>query len=416
MTQQTLYSPFLDEPSGSAHGSSETLSPKRDGASPAAASVLEQLPGDLRVLFPITERYIYLNHASVSPPSTAVRDSMVHALDGIMRDAPRMWTELERIHGATRASAARLVNAKSHQIAFLRNTSEALSVVANGVSWQPGDNVVSTSVEFPANVYPWSRLQMTRGVELRLQKERDGRLHTDDLLALIDGRTRVVTVSWVQYGTGQRLDIRRIGRHCRTRGILFVVDAVQGLGALQLDVERDYVDAFAANAQKFLLGPKGIALLYMSDEAVERVSPSVIGWTAVRNSEDYLRHELQFRDGALRYEGGALNTIGICGLGAALDLFLKVGPPRIEEYLLSLNRYLSDELERRGYRVLNPREVGEASAMVLCQHERYPAEELFARLDARNIIISARLGRLRIAPHLYNTRDEMDALLDALPE
>src|SRR5262249_1422365 len=159
--------------------------------------------------------------------------------------------------------------------------------------------------------------------------------------SLIDERTRVVTVSWVQFATGQRLDLGRIGRFCRERGVLFVVDAVQGLGALELDAQADCIDALAAGAHKFLLGPKGISLLYLSDRALEAVQPAVIGWTAVKNYSDYLSHELDFRDGAIRFEGGTLNTVGICGLGESLRMFLEAGPANIEDYLLAVRDHLA---------------------------------------------------------------------------
>jgi cysteine desulfurase/selenocysteine lyase len=376
---------------------------------------MEEFPSQFRPLFPITERYVYLNHASVSPISRPTSDAMVSALQAGMNHGQRASEELERIHVNARANTARLAGARPDQIAFLRNTSEALSVIANGIAWRPGDNIVAPEIEFPANIYPWLRIAKEHGVEVRLQKDRDGRIDVDDLLALTDHNTRCVTVSWVQFGTGQRLDLRRIGEFCRARGILFVVDVVQGLGALQLDVERDCVDAFAGGAHKFLLGPKGISLLYLSDWALERVQPTVIGWTAVKEYGDYRRHELDFRDGAFRFEGGTLNTVGICGLGQSIDLFLKADPLRIEQHLLGLNRYLTESLENLGFRVLSPQQPGDRSSIIACQHSHFSAEEICGRLDSMNIVTSARLGRLRIAPHLYNTRAEIDTLLAALP-
>ena len=311
--------------------------------------------------------------------------------------------------------AARLVNASPEQIAFLRNTSEGLSVIANGFPWQKGDNIVTTAVEFPANIYPWMRLSSANGVELRMQRETDGHIDTEELLSLVDERTRLLTVSWVQFATGQRLDIRRIGQYCRERGILFVVDAVQGLGGLQLDVQEDCVDAFAGGAHKYLLGPKGIGLLYMSDRALQMVRPTVIGWTAVKDYRDYQIHPLDFRVGALRFEGGTLNEVGICGLGQTLELLLKIGPSFIEQYLMHLVEYLVDCLESRGYSVMSSRQPGEVSAIIVCRHEHHPADEICAALEAKDIITSARLNRLRISPHFYNTCAEVDALVDALP-
>jgi selenocysteine lyase/cysteine desulfurase len=375
----------------------------------------QDLGQEYRSFFPITEQYVYLNHASVSPLSYLARDSMSTMLDGVARHGARKAEEWDRIQTSTRLAAAKLVNAEARQIAFVRNTSEALSIVANGIDWKLGDNVVSPAVEFPANVYPWARISTAYGVQLRLQPEIGGRIEMEDLLSLVDERTRVVTVSWVQFASGQRLDIRRIGQFCREREILFVVDAVQGLGAFELDVIRDYVDVFASAAHKFLLGPKGIALLYLSDWALERVHPTVIGWTAVENYRDYLTHDLTLRDGAVRFEGGSLNEVGICGLGAAIELLLRAGPQRIEQYLLALRLDLIERLSERGYRIVSPGQLGDASAIIVCCHPDFPADRVCSQLDSQNIITSARLGRLRIAPHFYNTVADVEALIDALP-
>jgi cysteine desulfurase/selenocysteine lyase len=378
-------------------------------------SCTETLPREYRAYFPITERYVYMNHASVSPPSIGVRDAMVQMLDGITRHGCGKFLEWERSNEWARCVAARLVNAQPQEIAFLRNTSEALSVVANGVTWRSGDNIVSISVEFPANIYPWLHVGRENQVEVRLQEAHNGWVDIDELLSRIDERTRLVTVSWVEFGSGQRLDIRRIGKFCRERDILFVVDAVQGLGALRLDVERDFVDAFAAAGHKFLLGPKGVALLYVSDRVLKQIRPTVIGWTAVKNYRDYMIHDLDFRAGAARFEGGTLNESGICGLGHSIDLLLTAGPMRIEQHLLSLNEYISRKLAERGYVVSSAGSEDERSAIVVCQHPERSAEEICEHIKLRNIIVSARLGKLRIAPHFYNSQGDVDTLIDALP-
>lgn len=356
-----------------------------------------------------------MNHASVSPLCTEARDAMAQMLAGISSHADRKFHEWEQSTAWSRSLAARLVNAQPSEIAFLRNTSEGLSVVANGVDWRPGDNVVSIDVEFPANIYPWMRLKEAFGVELRLLPTQDGRADINQLLALVDERTRIVAVSWVEFGTGQRLDIRSIGKFCRERSILFVVDAVQGLGALELDVDRDYVDAFAAGGHKFLLGPKGVALLYVSSRVLEKIRPSMIGWTAVRDYRDYLIHDLEFREGSARFEGGTLNEVGICGLGHSIELMLNAGPCRIEQHLLSLNDCLCAKLRDKGYVVFDQAKPSERSAIIISAHPKLAAEEVLARLEARRVIISARLGKLRIAPHLYNSLEDVDELLDALP-
>ena len=339
--------------------------------------LMDEFPDKLRSLFPITEKFVYLNHASAGPLSRLTRDCMANVLDRAMYLGPHAFEDLEQMQLTAQQRAAQLVNAKTHQIAFLRNTSDAISAIANGVSWRRGDNFVTAAGEFPANVYPWLRVAAEFEVETKITKPGDrGLISVDELLELVDDRTRVVSVSWVEFATGQRLDIQRIGKFCRERGILFFVDAIQGLGALQLDVERDYIDAFAAGAQKFLLGPKGVALLYLSDGALEMVRPTVLGWTAVKDYSDYLVHDIDFREGAARFEGGTPNVVGICGLGESIDLFLTTGPAKIEQHLLSLNRYLAQGLQDRGYRVTSSQKPSELSAIVTCQHDRYPAQEI----------------------------------------
>jgi len=370
----------------------------------------------IRSLFPVTEKYIYMNHAAVSPLSTRVRDAMNALVDDVMRNGTANYAAWCRTYEQTRESAARLVNAQAHEIAFMRNTSDALSAVANGIDWREGDNVVTCNVEFPSNVYPWMRISEEGGIRLKFAEERDGRVDPDELLSLVDGRTRVVTLSWVQFGSGFRSDLARIGRHCRERGIIFVVDAIQALGGLKLDVERDYVDAFAADAHKYLLGPEGAALLYVSDRVIDRVKPTVVGWTSVKNYEQYLDYKLDYRDGAGRFECGTLNTAGVYGLGAAIDLFLEVGPEKIEAHLLGLSDYIAERLASKGYDVIGSRRAGETSAIVTYSHRRHSAGDQYRLLLSKSIITAPRMNRLRISPHFYNTREEVDALIDALPE
>ncbi|HKP10453.1 MAG TPA: aminotransferase class V-fold PLP-dependent enzyme, partial [Blastocatellia bacterium] len=306
----------------------------------------------IRSLFPVTETYVYLNHAAVSPLSTRVRDAMNHLVNDVTLNGSANYADWLDAYERARASAARLVNARPHEIAFMRNTSDAIATVANGLAWRAGDNIVMNNVEFPANVYPWMRVAEKCGVTIKKAIERDGRVDADELLALVDDRTRVVTISWVQFASGFRSDIQRIGRFCRERGVLFFVDAIQGLGGLQLDVGRDAVDAFAADAHKYLLGPEGVAVMYISERVLDRIEPTVVGWMSVKEAEQFahaaLDYRLDYREGALRFECGTLNTAGVYGVGAALDLFLEVGPAAIEAHLLGLSDYLAAQLTGKG--------------------------------------------------------------------
>jgi len=373
----------------------------------------------VRRLFPITQRYIYMNHAAISPLPKPTVEAMTHHAEQVMRHGTvkvvEWWEAIER----TRQQVARLVNARPEEIAFMRNTSDGLSVVANGLRWREGDNVVTAGCEFPANIYPWMRLR-AYGVELRLAPERNGRIEVEDLLALVDRRTRVLAVSFVQFASGFRVDLERLGEFCRRRDVLFVVDAIQGLGALPFDVERFHVDAFAADGHKWLLGPEGAAILYVSSRVLDRLEPTLVGWMSVRNwrdsiSEEELTYDLSYREGALRFESGTLNACGLCGLGASVELLLEVGISRIEEHLTVLGRELCERLQAKGYRVVSSRRPGETSGIFCFTHPHYSAQELVARLEQRGIIVSARLGRLRISPHLYNTLEEIVEVATQLP-
>jgi selenocysteine lyase/cysteine desulfurase len=370
---------------------------------------------EIRELFPVTKNCVYLNHAAVAPISLPVYERMErHARDLLEHGAAhfREWiAEVKHV----RALAAQLINANADEIAFAPNTSAGLAMIANGVDWRAGDNLVTADCEFPANVAPWMRIKREFGVEVRMAREREGRLETEEIQGLIDSRTRVVTLSFVEFASGFRNDLETIGRHCRQRDVLFVVDAIQGLGALRLDVEACSIDALSADAHKFLLGPDGVALFYVSRRAMERVRPTLVGWLSVNRPEDYLDYDQPYAPSARRFEAGALNTAGVVGLGAAIELFLQIGVEKIESYLLDLGDYLCERLAERGYQVVSSRRVAEKSAVICCRHDSHPAEKLYQLLDERRIITTPRLGRLRISPHLYNTREEIDQLIEALP-
>ncbi|MDX2041620.1 MAG: aminotransferase class V-fold PLP-dependent enzyme [Acidobacteriota bacterium] len=371
---------------------------------------------EIRELFPVTKNYVYLNHAAVCPISLPVAERMLEYTSDLLQHGFVNFEKWGSRVKKVRQLAAQFINAEADEIAFAPNTSSGLAFVANGIRWQAGDNIVIADCEFPANLMPWRRISREFNVELRMAHEREARLETDEILSLIDSRTRVVSLSFVEYASGFRNDLATIGRHCRERGVLFVVDAIQGLGALKLDVQACSIDALSADAHKFLLGPDGVALFYISRQAMERIQPTVVGWMSVANPFDFVSENQPFANAARRFEPGALNTAGITGLGAAIELFLQLGLERIENHLLELGDYLCDQLTECGYQVVSSRRQGEKSAVICCRHEKISADELYRILNDRRIITTPRLGRLRISPHLYNTREDIDRLIEALPD
>ena len=364
-----------------------------------------------RPQFPVTASSIYMNHAAVSPISRSVHDAMVGLLDDLQQAGAAHSQRWDATYAAMRRSLALLLNAEPSEIAFAKNTSEGISCFANGLDWQPGDEVVSIEGEFPSNFYPWKALEK-HGVVLRLVAQEQGRVTQKAILEALTPRTRVVAVSFVQYLSGFRLDLEKLGQACAAHGCLLFVDAIQGLGAFPMDVKRAKIAGLAADGHKWMLGPEGSALLYVNREVMERITPSEIGWASVRHSGDFTRRDLSWRDDARRYECGTLNTVGFYGLGAAVDLLLEIGVQNIAERVLDLTARLRDGLVAQGHCVFGAHAREEASGIVTFVPRQGTAERLLERFLANRVQVAARSGMIRISPHFYNTEEEIDRVLE----
>ena len=370
---------------------------------------------ELRSLFPITKRAIYFNHAAVSPPPV----TSIHAVESQLRDVHengstnfRDWLAVKE---KARALLAQLLGARPEQVAFMRNTSDALSTVANGLSWRAGDNIVTFSREFPSNIYPWLRARDAFSVEVRMCEERDGRIDFAELSNLIDHNTRIVAVSHVQYASGFRMDLERLGRIARQHDALFVVDVIQALGVTPTDVEAQFIDVAAGAGHKWLLAPEGVGFLYLSDRARERIQPTLVGWISVPNPDDYFNFEQGWKRGALAWETGTGPAALLYGFNASLELLTRFGVQNISNYLEELTDDLCERLSGTRYEVVSSRASGEKSHIVCIRHPDLSAMELYHQLHTRNIITAPRGDRLRIAPHFYNTAAEVEEFVRALP-
>ncbi|HYM97420.1 MAG TPA: aminotransferase class V-fold PLP-dependent enzyme, partial [Candidatus Sulfotelmatobacter sp.] len=257
-------------------------------------------PLEARHLFPLTAHHIHLNHAGVSPMSERARAAIEQVMDASLNRPYRdHWAqdEADRVRGLV----ARLINGSPASIALTRSTGHGMSLLAQGLAWHPGDNIVGASGEYPANVYPWMALR-ERGVELRLAQPVEGRVTPESIFELIDGRTRVVALSHVQFWNGYRLDVEAIGAECRRRGIAFAVDVMQSAGALRLDMASLPVDFCAAGAGKWLMGPPGIGFCYFTPPLLERLIPVIVGANSVAGSDRYFDYDLTYAPGARRFE------------------------------------------------------------------------------------------------------------------
>jgi cysteine desulfurase / selenocysteine lyase len=371
---------------------------------------------ELRALFPLTERLVYLNHAAVSPPPTTTIKAVEEQLHDVAANGTINYRNWLAVKEQARQRLATLLGARPKQVAFLRNTSDGLSTVANGMRWQSGDNIVTFRYEFPSNVYPWLRLRKTLGVEVRMCEERDGRVDLDELCRLIDSHTRIVAISHVQFASGFRVDLQRLAEIARRYDALLVADVIQSLGVIPIDVERDLIDVAAGACHKWLLTPEGVGYLYLADRARERIQPTLVGWVSVPKPEAYDDFDQPWNEGTLAWETGTGPTAAIHGLNASLELLASFDTGAVAIYLEQLTDYFCEQLESKNYEIVSSRLKEEKSQIVCIKHRHGTSPmSLYKHLLENNIVTAPRGDRLRIAPHFYNTFDDIDRLVAALP-
>lgn len=368
----------------------------------------------IREEFPVTKKYIYLNHAAVSPLSRrtfrAMQDFLEDATQNGAVNAP-LWDETIQ---ACRQNVAKLLNAYVDEIAFMKNTTQGILIAANGIDWKAGDNVVTANAEFPANVYPWLNLSRF-GVETRFVEENGRRILVEDIEAAVDSKTRAVAISHVEFASGFRNDLKTLGEIRHDKDIFFIVDAIQSLGAIQVDVTDYNIDILAADGHKWLLGPEGAACFYCAKEAQDRLTNTNLGWLGVINASDYLNYDMTPKQNAQRFEEGSYNTTGLHGLNATVEMLLEIGVENIEKRILQITDLLIEQLLKKAYRVLSSLVPDERSGIVSFQGSKASSAELCSMLREKNVIVADRAGGVRVSPHFYNSEEEIIRLVNLLP-
>jgi cysteine desulfurase/selenocysteine lyase len=368
---------------------------------------------DYRDEFPVTKTWAYLNHANVAPLSRRAQERLCNWSIDVASNGDitigEWFTEIENV----RQTVARIIHASSCEIAFLKNTSEGVSLVAEGFPWSHGDNVIICGGDYPANVYPWMHVARL-GVAVRLIGGTDGKVSLTELASVVDERTRIVAVSFVHFASGYRNDLAAIGEFCRANNIDFFVDAIQGLGAIQIDVREMYIDYLCANSQKWLVSPQGAAIFYINESKIEKIEPISVGWKSVAMPHKYSQIDFQLRRDACRYECGSFIVPSIIALGGSLSLFEEVGLGVIQEHVKSVTDYLVECLASIGATVESDRTGESWSGIVSFSMPAVDPDEAVIWLRNHKVVISARAGRLRASPHFYNTRDDIDRLINCL--
>lgn len=367
---------------------------------------------DYREEFPVTKDYVYLDHAGVAPVSLRVK----RALESFLNEASEsgMFNYKSWMDGVQeiRKKSAILVAADPEEIAFVKNTSHGISIVAEGLDWKEGDNLLICEKDFPSNIYPWLNLKRM-GVEIRVVPSQNERILLEDIELLIDSRTKLLTVSSVNFSSGFKIDLKMVGELCNRKRILFFVDAIQSLGVIPMDVNEFKIDFLAADGHKWLLSPEGTGIFYCRKELALRINPPLIGWKSIINESDYDHIDFRLKTNSLRFEEGSLNVMGIFALGAAIDLLIELGIDRIQARVIELGDLIIREAEKRDFQVRTPKSKEERGGIISILGNLDPIK-VKDKLKEEGILVNVRGGAIRVSPHFYNTEYEILRLFNAI--
>lgn len=362
--------------------------------------------------FPLSNELIYLNHAAVAPWPKRTREAVIGFAEQNSRYGSHFYLDWLRKESELRRQLQVLINAPSvDDIALVKNTSEALSFVAYGLPWQVGDNIVSSNEEFPSNRLPWQSL-LRQGVEFRQADLAGADSPEEALFALVDEHTRLLTISSIQFASGLRMDLQRIGDFCRQRGIWFCIDAIQSLGAVQFDVQAYKADFVMADGHKWMFGPEGLGVFYTTPKARERLKLTQYGWHMMKDSHNYENKPWEIHPTARRFECGSPNMLGIHALSASLSLLLEIGMETIEAQVIERSDYLKAAIAANDQLVLlSERQSPLKSGIVVFKHRSVANEALYKRLQQNGVVCAMRGGGIRFSAHFYNSFDELDSAL-----
>lgn len=366
--------------------------------------------------FKLQDDLIHLNHAAVGPWP----ERTVQAVEQFARENRQLgslhyphWVEIET---RLRQRIGRLINAQPDDVALVKNTSEALSMVAYGLDWQPDDNIVISDQEFPSNRIVWESLK-PRGVEIREVDLHGGDSPAAALIAATDHRTRLLSISSVQYASGLRVELEPLGRHCRTHDILFCIDAIQSIGAVAFDVQACQADFVMADGHKWMLGPEGLALFYTRPESRDRLHLTEYGWHMVEQPGEFDQRDWQPARSARRFECGSPNMLCIHALEASLSLLEEIGMPNVEQQVVENSRRMFDLIEQLdNLELLTDTQTGRYAGIVVFRHRSMDTDKLHAYLMQQRVLCAQRGGGIRFSPHFYTSWTKIEQALQLANE
>ena len=368
---------------------------------------------DLRAQMPIVENWAYFDHAAVAPLPTPAVNAIHEWTEDTAKNGDANWWQWKKNVNRVRKLGAELVGAQADEIAIIRNTTEGITIVAEGIPWKDGDNVVTPEGEFPSNLFPWKNLER-RGVEVRVVPTENERVDLKAIAAACDGRTRLIAVSWVGFASGYRNDLAALTEIAHRNGSQIFVDAIQALGVFPMDVREIPIDYLAADGHKWMLGPEGAGFLYLKKDHLENLYPLGVGWNSPRIRGDFRSPEMDLRNIAARYEGGSFNMCGIAALGNSLELLMSYGAERIAQRLLEVTGILIDKLRTAGATIESCEEERHRSGIVACSHPKIDPEKFREFCLTRGVVANARIGKIRLSPHAYSNDDDIAKTIDCI--
>ncbi|MDX1701180.1 MAG: aminotransferase class V-fold PLP-dependent enzyme [Melioribacteraceae bacterium] len=352
---------------------------------------------------------IYLNHAAISPLPKCVKDRIDNYLN------IRYQTEIEPYYETLAESAgakekiALILGVNETQVSWAPNVSSAMNILTNGISLEYGDEIILNDIEFPSNVYPFLNLSK-QGVSVKFAENRNGIVDVEEIEKLITQRTKIVSISMVQFLSGYRADLKSIGEICKAKNIIFCVDGIQGIGTVQIDVDECGIDFFAGGSHKWLMGLQGLGYFYISKKLMDILEHKNVGWTSVKNPWKLLSYDLVLSEGAKRFENGTLPRIAIIALNASLSFLEEIGMDQIEKLINKNTLFLREKLGSLGFdKILGTSEQGKNAGIVSFAHKN--SDLIFKELERKNIICSLREGIIRLSPHFYNTEEELSSVV-----
>lgn len=367
----------------------------------------------VRNLFPyLNNGIIYFNHASSGPVSSLVKKRLIEVLNEKSENNLDDYRKFLKVHEETKNILAELINCNSDRIAFIDNTTNGLNIIAQSIQWKKGDRILLNDIEFPANVYPFLNLKRF-GVEVDFVKSKNGFVTAEQVINSVKPETKLVSISFVQFLSGYKADLEKIGAFCRENDIVFCVDGIQGIGAVNIDVKKYKIDFLSSGTQKWLLGMQGLAFIFIDEDLQKKIIPANIGWLSVNDSWNLLNYKMDLKTSANVFQVGTLNSFGIFAFNVSLNLFKDFGFENVYEKVIANTQYFLKRLIIYGLEpVLKNIEQSNLSGIVTIRHKN--PQKMFEYLENKKIFCSVREGLLRFSPHFYNNYQEIDIVVDEL--